>query len=228
MLRAALKPDGIAIIGTFAPDGPERCSGLPVARHDSDSIASVLGPEFKLIGTRRHSHVTPGGNVQRFQFSTFQRNASERGKCSEPHSWPDPLPGCLQLDRLAPEAENENMKRAHRFALIIGVLLGLFGQTVTVAASPAVATAITTIAPAGMPMDCLGMMDGNNENSLPCARMTLACMAGMSCVPLLALDSQSSPVAEAVIGDLPPACASLPALRGRSAQPEQHPPNILA
>ena len=158
-------------------------------------------------------------------YSDSQRLA---GKCSEPHSWPDPLPGCLQLDRLAPEAENENMKRAHKFALIIGVLLGLFGQTVTVAASPAVATAITAMAPATMSMDCLGMMDGDDENSLPCARMTLACLAGMSCLPLLAMDSRSSPVAEAVIGDLPPAWPSFPAMHGRSAQPEPHPPNILA
>ena len=32
-LRRALRHGGHAIIGTFAPDGPEKCSGLPVARH---------------------------------------------------------------------------------------------------------------------------------------------------------------------------------------------------
>lgn len=72
-LSAALNPDGIAIIGTFAPDGPERCSGLPVARHDAASIAAILGEGFDLLGERLHEHVTPGGSVQKFQFSTFRR-----------------------------------------------------------------------------------------------------------------------------------------------------------
>ena len=73
VLYAALKPGGHAIIGTFAPDGPEKCSGLPVARHDAASLATVLGPRFRLLATRRHEHATPWGSVQNFQFSTFER-----------------------------------------------------------------------------------------------------------------------------------------------------------
>ena len=42
-LRRALRPGGHAIIGTFAPDGPERCSGLVVSRYDADSLAATLG-----------------------------------------------------------------------------------------------------------------------------------------------------------------------------------------
>src|SRR5262249_37167143 len=34
-LLRAVPPGGHAIIGTFALDGPERCSGLPVVRHDA-------------------------------------------------------------------------------------------------------------------------------------------------------------------------------------------------
>lgn len=71
-LRAALKPGGVAIIGTFAPDGPERCSGLPVTRHDAASIGVILGSDFMLIGEKRHDHVTPDGSVQKFQFSSFR------------------------------------------------------------------------------------------------------------------------------------------------------------
>jgi SAM-dependent methyltransferase len=74
-LRAALNPGGIAIIGTFAPDGPEKCSGLPVARHNAASIAAILGDGFDLISERRHEHLTPGGSMQKFQFSTFRRTA---------------------------------------------------------------------------------------------------------------------------------------------------------
>lgn len=72
-LQEALTPGGYAIIGTFAPDGPERCSGLPVARHDAISIGRLLGEQFTLIETRRHAHATPWGSEQRFQFSMFRR-----------------------------------------------------------------------------------------------------------------------------------------------------------
>lgn len=74
-LKRGLDPGGYAIIGTFAPDGPERCSGLPVQRHDAQSLAALLGPDFTLVDHRRHDHVTPWRSVQKFQFSTFRRTA---------------------------------------------------------------------------------------------------------------------------------------------------------
>lgn len=69
----AVRPGGHVIIGTFALDGPERCSNLPVMRHDAASIAEILGQAFPLVETRRHDHHTPNGSAQRFQFSRFQR-----------------------------------------------------------------------------------------------------------------------------------------------------------
>jgi hypothetical protein len=50
-LARALRVGGHAIIGTFALDGPERCSGLPVMRYDAASLAKTLGPAFRLIET---------------------------------------------------------------------------------------------------------------------------------------------------------------------------------
>jgi len=72
-LRRALRPGGHAIIGTFALDGPERCSGLLVSRYDAAGLAATLGGGFALVDTRRHEHVTPWGAMQKFQFSTFRR-----------------------------------------------------------------------------------------------------------------------------------------------------------
>jgi SAM-dependent methyltransferase len=72
-LREALRPGGYAIIATFALDGPERCSGLPVVRYDAASLGKVLGDVFNLVETRRHDHHTPIGSIQRFQFSMFRR-----------------------------------------------------------------------------------------------------------------------------------------------------------
>lgn len=73
VLRKALKHGGRAVIGTFAPDGPEKCSGLPVARYDPEALQAVLGQQFRLISTRRHEHATPWGAVQKFQFSIFEK-----------------------------------------------------------------------------------------------------------------------------------------------------------
>ena len=74
-LTKALKPGGHAIIATFAPDGPERCSGLPVMRYDAASLSEILGSAFVMLNTQRHEHATPWGTRQQFQFSTFRRAA---------------------------------------------------------------------------------------------------------------------------------------------------------
>ncbi len=72
-LTEALKPGGTAIIATFALDGPEKCSGLPIVRYDPESLAAALGGGFRLIDSRKHHHVTPWGSDQSFQFSVFTR-----------------------------------------------------------------------------------------------------------------------------------------------------------
>ena len=72
-LTQALRPGGYAVIGTFALDGPARCSGLPVMRYDARSLRAVLGDRFDLAETRSDIHQTPWGSKQRFQFSRFVR-----------------------------------------------------------------------------------------------------------------------------------------------------------
>ena len=72
-LERALKVGGHAIIATFALDGPERCSGLPVVRYDPEGLGQTLGRTFQLVDTRRHVHATPWGSNQSFQFSVFRR-----------------------------------------------------------------------------------------------------------------------------------------------------------
>jgi hypothetical protein len=72
-LASALRPERYAIIGTFATDGPERCSGLPVIRYDAALLSATLGNSFTFVETRRHDHHTPIGGVQHFQFSVFRR-----------------------------------------------------------------------------------------------------------------------------------------------------------
>ncbi len=66
-LTKAVRRGGHAIIGTFALDGPERCSGLPVVRYDPAQLSATL------VAMRRDDHKTPWGAVQHFQFSVFRR-----------------------------------------------------------------------------------------------------------------------------------------------------------
>ena len=73
-LRMALRPGGHAIIATFAPDGPERCSGLPVVRYEPAALADTIGAPFRLIDERRCLHTTPWGSVQAFQYSVLERS----------------------------------------------------------------------------------------------------------------------------------------------------------
>jgi trans-aconitate methyltransferase len=71
-MRKALRAGGHAIVATFAPDGPGRCSGLPIMRYDAETLGQTLGSGFELIETRRHAHATPWGSTQSFQFSAFR------------------------------------------------------------------------------------------------------------------------------------------------------------
>lgn len=71
--KANLVPGGHMIMATFAMDGPEKCSGLPVRRYSAQSMAAELGDGFALIEDSIEEHLTPGGRVQKFQYCRFLR-----------------------------------------------------------------------------------------------------------------------------------------------------------
>jgi SAM-dependent methyltransferase len=73
LAERTVRPGGTAIVATFAPDGPEQCSGLDVCRYDAASLAEQCGPGFRLIDWQDHHHVTPRGVDQHFQYSAFRR-----------------------------------------------------------------------------------------------------------------------------------------------------------
>lgn len=71
-LRDGVAAGGLAIIATFALDGPEKCSGLLVERYDADKLARTLGPDFNLEASWREEHLTPWGAAQAFTWCVFR------------------------------------------------------------------------------------------------------------------------------------------------------------
>lgn len=72
-LHAATGPGAIAIVSGFAPDGPEKCSGLPVVRYDAASLSKRIGDAFALLAEKREEHHTPDGAVQKFYYAVLRR-----------------------------------------------------------------------------------------------------------------------------------------------------------
>ncbi len=64
----SVKPGGHVIVATFAPDGPEQCSGLPVARYAPGELHQEFGPSFELLEHLSEEHKTPWGSVQQFVY----------------------------------------------------------------------------------------------------------------------------------------------------------------
>jgi SAM-dependent methyltransferase len=72
-LRRAVAPGGFVMIATFGPNGPEKCSGLPVQRYSAEEIAGTLGTEFELIDSAAEKHTKPSGGVQEFAYALCKR-----------------------------------------------------------------------------------------------------------------------------------------------------------
>lgn len=69
----ATSPGALVILGVFGPEGPQRCSGLPVKRWSMADTTTFLGDEFTLIDAATHVHVTPSGAEQQFAWTIARR-----------------------------------------------------------------------------------------------------------------------------------------------------------
>lgn len=72
-LARALAPGDRAVIATFALDGPERCSGLPVRRYSGQTLAEEFADLLSPLEHRSETHRTPAGREQAFVFVHFVR-----------------------------------------------------------------------------------------------------------------------------------------------------------
>ncbi len=73
LLERSVAPGGCVILGTFAPDGPEQCSGLPITRYSAADLVHFLAPTFAVIEERHELHTTPSGTTQSFAWVAAKR-----------------------------------------------------------------------------------------------------------------------------------------------------------
>lgn len=75
VLTATLAPGGHVVLATFGPQGPTRCSGLPVRRYSAEDLGMLLGTGFRLRRTHQEDHRTPAGRYQQFVYTWWQAAA---------------------------------------------------------------------------------------------------------------------------------------------------------
>lgn len=73
LASASVKPGGHVLLATFAPHGPESCSGLPVQRWSVDELAKLFSNSFTLVESTTATHVTPWGGEQPFTWVLLRR-----------------------------------------------------------------------------------------------------------------------------------------------------------
>lgn len=71
-LKHSLRDHGYFIVGTFALNGPDRCSGLPTMRYSPSTLQDELGSAFKLKSHITDEHQTPSGMIQSFLYCVFE------------------------------------------------------------------------------------------------------------------------------------------------------------
>lgn len=84
-LRRALRPGGTVVIATFAADGPEKCSGLPVVRYTAEGLHAALGPGFEVCDVVPEVHATPFGTTQSFVYLRLRRREGRRAAVTTAH-----------------------------------------------------------------------------------------------------------------------------------------------
>ena len=74
VLKKALTTGGQAVIASFAPGAPRKCSGLDIIQYDAEKLGLELGPDFVLDEEDQEIHITPLGREQKFGVYRFTKN----------------------------------------------------------------------------------------------------------------------------------------------------------
>lgn len=67
-----IKPNGNMVIGTFAKDGPLKCSGIEISQYDAADLATTF-TELSIKESYKIAHPTPFDTIQNFTFCCFKK-----------------------------------------------------------------------------------------------------------------------------------------------------------
>jgi len=73
LLQKVVMPGGFVIMATFALDGAEKCSGLPVQRYSVDGLCEFFGDGFRLAESLDYTYRMPSGDVRPYVYARFQK-----------------------------------------------------------------------------------------------------------------------------------------------------------
>lgn len=119
------------------------------------------------------------------------------------------------------------MKGRLSLILLLGALLGFFGQQAAYAAGPALAPMAETSHAMPSGMDCPEMKDmPKATHDAPCKGLTLACIAQMGCVIPVTMQDRISLKVPQRVAPLAAYRATVPLLAGREVAPEPEPPTV--
>ena len=71
--KKGIKKSGNLIIGTFATDGPKKCSGIEISQYSESTLVNKFNESFKKIECRKIEHLTPFNTHQKFVFCSFYK-----------------------------------------------------------------------------------------------------------------------------------------------------------
>jgi ubiquinone/menaquinone biosynthesis C-methylase UbiE len=69
----AITMGGYLIVSTFSKTGPDKCSGLPIAKYSDTDLKTLFEKYFSNIKCFESAHRTPWGSTQNFVYCGFKK-----------------------------------------------------------------------------------------------------------------------------------------------------------
>jgi len=73
VLQKVVMPGGFIIMATFAMNGAENCSGLPVQRYSAESLREFFGDGFRLVESLDYTYQMPSGDLRPYVYTRLQK-----------------------------------------------------------------------------------------------------------------------------------------------------------
>ena len=72
-MESCIVSGGYAVIETFSTDGAQECCGLNLHTYDEEMLVELLGSNWTLVESIRHTHVNPFGGDRPYVSTIFKR-----------------------------------------------------------------------------------------------------------------------------------------------------------